>query len=129
MKRAFLVIAGTLLLASCQTWGPTWSEITGQQYHFATMFKRPVIISRIDGVSTSPPEPYKVTPGPHVVELQGVTPARAGGSTFQTLTIDFEPCKRYYVNGQFPNNLDNDFTPVIDYVETVAGCQVTPPAK
>jgi hypothetical protein len=129
MRKAIALAAAALALSSCQTWGPTWSEVSGQQWYYATMFKRPLIISRIDGVSTTPPDPYKVTPGKHEVQVQGVTPERAGGSQFNYITIDFEPCKRYYVNGQFPNTISNDFTVVIDYVETIAGCQVNPPAK
>jgi hypothetical protein len=130
MKPLVVLVAATAaLLQGCQTWGPTWSEVTGQQWNYATMFKRPLLISRVDGVSTTPPEPYKVTPGKHDVEVQGLTPARAGVIVFKNTTIDFEPCKRYYLNGQYPNTIDNEFTIVIDYVETIAGCQVTPPAK
>ncbi len=38
--------------------------------------------------------------------------------------LDVEPCKRYYINAQFENNVSIDWTPVIDYVDTIAGCKV-----
>ena len=50
---------------------------------------------------------------------------RAGRVTFpdQTLALTLEPCKRYYLNSQFENPVQPRWTPVIDYVETIAGCK------
>ena len=44
------------------------------------------------------------------------------------MMLDVEPCKRYYINAQFENPITPTWTPVIDYVESIAGCQV-PGAK
>jgi hypothetical protein len=40
-----------------------------------------------------------------------------------------EPCKRYYINAQFDNPVEPSWTPVVDHVETIAGCRLTPPVK
>ena len=36
--------------------------------------------------------------------------------------LDIEPCKRYYVNAQFENALAARFEPVVDEVQSIAGC-------
>ena len=35
-----------------------------------------------------------------------------------------QPCKRYYINAQFENNVTQNWVPVVDYVEVIAGCAV-----
>ena len=122
-------------LSSCQTWGPTWSEVTGLRYNVAVMNRVPTGINAIDGGNPGPTPPmsapyYKVTPGKHNIELQALNPnpGWVSNKALQTVAIDFEPCKRYYVNAQFVNLVDSDWQPVIDYVETIAGCRL-PDAK
>lgn len=112
----------TLVTAGCQTWGPTWSEVSGsRQYNLTTLYRKPAIIESIDGQSAYPTYPIKLDPGTHVVKIQG--PYRQpGGGNLDTITINMEPCKRYYVNAQFDNRVRPTFEPVIDYVEDIAGC-------
>ena len=40
------------------------------------------------------------------------------------MTLDLEPCKRYYLNAQFANPVAPTWTPVVDYVEPIAGCKL-----
>jgi hypothetical protein len=40
------------------------------------------------------------------------------------MQLDIAPCKRYYLNAQFASGGGVDWTPVVDYVETVPGCKV-----
>ena len=40
------------------------------------------------------------------------------------ITIDVEPCKRYYINNQYRDLIQPEFTPVVDYVEVIIGCTV-----
>jgi hypothetical protein len=40
-----------------------------------------------------------------------------------------EPCKRYYINAQFVNNVTPDFEPVVSYVEDLTGCRERVAAK
>ena len=46
-----------------------------------------------------------------------------------TLNLDLEPCKRYYLNAQFENPVDRTWKPVVDYVESIAGCRTVTAAK
>ena len=42
-----------------------------------------------------------------------------------TFRLKIEPCQRYYINAQFDNRIAPEWTPVIDHVETIAGCRIT----
>jgi hypothetical protein len=121
-KILFLLIP--LFLGGCQTWGPTWSEVSGQRYTRVNLNRLPAVIEQIDGSSAFASQPIKIDPGTHNMVLQGPTPARPGGSVLLEYTLVAEPCKRYYINAQYENPISNSFTPVIDYVEDVAGCKV-----
>ena len=114
-----------LLASGCATWGPTWSEVTGARYHHAIMDRRPALIEKIDGNSAFASYPIKLVPGKHEIVMQGPKPDWPGGTQLQAMTLDLEPCKRYYLNAQFDNPVQPRWTPVVDYVEPIAGCQVT----
>ncbi len=114
--------AVTLVVAGCQTWGPTWSEVSNRRYfNTTTLYLRPAIIERIDDQAAFAQFPIKVDPGKHVITVQG--PYRQpGGGYLKTIMVDMEPCKRYYINAQFINNVTPDFEPVVNYVEPISGC-------
>ena len=38
---SMMAIFSGLLLVGCQTWGPTWSEISGERYYNLTTLNRP----------------------------------------------------------------------------------------
>jgi hypothetical protein len=125
MTRTLIQIAAavaTLSAAGCQTWGPTWSELSGARFDNLTALNRkPALIEKVDDQSAYPTYPIKLEPGTHVVLVQG--PYRQPGrGDLKTITINMEPCKRYYVNAQFDNLVRPNFEPVIDYVEPIAGC-------
>jgi hypothetical protein len=123
-----------LALAGCQTWGPAWSEISGARYYDVTTLNRaPTIIERIDGQGAfiyGTDRSVKVDPGKRQVTLQGV-PLRPGWQGYlKEMTLEAEPCKRYYINAQYPDPLSpSAWTPVIAYVETIAGCATTVASK
>ena len=119
-------IAAPLLLDGCQTWGPTWSEVTGQRYNMTILNRRPAIIDQVDGQGAFPdPRLIKVTPGEHRLVVQGPAPGWPGGPPLHVMMLNAEPCKRYYINAQFDNTITTQWQPVIDFVEPIAGCQVT----
>lgn len=119
----------TLGAAGCQTWGPTWSEVTGAHYYNrSTLYLRPGIIERIDDQAAFAAYPIKVEPGNHLIKVQGPYP-QPGGGYLKTIAVDMEPCKRYYINTQFPNDVVPDFEPVVSYVENIAGCGTVVAAK
>ena len=49
--------------------------------------------------------------------------------TEKTLRLTIEPCKRYYINAQFATPIGPTWTPVVDYVEDIAGCTRPAAAK
>jgi len=113
------------LLAGCQTWGPTWSEVTGARYNMTIVNRRPAIIDEVDGQGAFPnPNLIKIEPGQHRLVVQGPAPGWVGGPPLHVMILQAEPCRRYYVNAQFDNTITQQWSPVIDYVETIAGCQM-----
>jgi hypothetical protein len=124
-KGILLALFLPLVLPGCQTWGPTWTEVTGQRYVPGILYRRPAIINNIDGQGAFNSDPIKATPGMHRIEISAPVPGWKGGSEIQVMNLDMQPCKLYYINAQFENNVTQDWKPVIDYVETIAGCTVT----
>jgi hypothetical protein len=132
-RRSMLLCTMALLasaLTSCQSWGPTWSEVTGVRYTLV-MNRTPTSINLIDGSSPGPSPTidapyYKLTPGNHIVEIQALnpTPGWVSDMSLRRVELNFEPCKRYYLNAQFANPLASQWTAVVDYVETIAGCRL-----
>jgi hypothetical protein len=113
------LLAGT----GCATYGPTWSEISGERFNVSIMNRRPTSIQTIDGYSNYVTYPVKLDPGQHIVRLAAPAPRWPGGSDVNAMTLTLEPCMRYYLNAQFDNPLAPDWQPVIDYVEPIAGCR------
>jgi hypothetical protein len=133
MRKTFLMLAcaalPVVMLEGCATWGPTWSEITGQRYNVTIANRRPAIIDRVDDRGSFPnPNMIRVEPGLRRLVVQGPAPGWAGGPPLHVMMLDVEPCKRYYINAQFTSPIQREWTPVVDFVETIAGCQM-PAAK
>jgi hypothetical protein len=121
--RTIAVAALALIGAGCQTWGPTWSEVTGVRYHRAIADRWPARIVAVgnDAVFQTP---YKVAPGAYRLAVE--SPRHDGfPGTILEMTLNIEPCKRYYVNAQFAGPVGPDWRPVVDEVESIAGCRVT----
>jgi hypothetical protein len=118
----WMTAVATVLLAGCQTWGPTWSELSGDRYTRIDPDRRPAILIRVGDESIGTVTPYKVAPGTYRVVVQA-PPWRGFRGSEKSLTLDIAPCKRYYINAQFDNRVAPDWAPVIDQVETIAGCR------
>jgi hypothetical protein len=132
MRKLYLLLAPAVLaptfLTGCQTWGPTWSELTGQRYNMTITNRRPAIIDRVDNQGSFPdPRMIRVEPGERRLVVQGPAPGWPGGPPLHVMMLKVEPCKRYYINAQFENTVTQAWTPVVDHVESIAGCTV--PAK
>ena len=123
-------------LAGCQSWGPTWSEVSGSRYTVTDFNRFATGINAVDAYSPGPvlgtrgDRYFKIDPGPHQLELSAIntSPNWVSGINRVNLPMTFEPCKRYYINAQFSTTITQEWTPVIDYVEQIAGCLV-PAAK
>lgn len=127
MRNALLLaLSSALLVSGCQTWGPTWSELSGARYATGEIhqYRRPAVIERVDDQGAFAQYPVKIDPGSHRIVLGGPAPGWTGGAELKVMMLEAAPCKRYYVNAQFLNNIQPEWTPVIDYVEDIAGCKV-----
>jgi len=113
-----------MLLGGCQTWGPSWSEVTGNRYTVTELNRRPAIIDQVDNQGAFASNPIKIDPGQHRLVLQGPAPGWQGGAPLKVYLLDAQPCKRYYINAQFKDTITQEWTPVIDYVETISGCKI-----
>ena len=74
-KLSWLMVPAVLaptFLTGCQTWGPTWSEVTGQRYNVTIANRRPAIIDRVDDQGAFP------DPEPHQGRAGRAAPRRAG---------------------------------------------------
>ena len=128
MRKAMLLAVPALMaplyLGGCQTWGPTWSELTGQRYNVTIANRRPAIIDQVDSRGAFPdPNVIRIEPGEHRLVIQGPAPGWIGGPPLHVMLLQAEPCMRYYINAQFQNTITQEWKPVVDYVEPIAGCQ------
>ena len=122
-------LALPVALSGCATWGPTWSEITGQRFNVTIPYRRPAVIDRVDDQGSFPsPNMIRVEPGMRRLVVQGPAPGWAGGPPLHVMMLNVEPCKRYYINAQFQNTITQEWTPVVDFIESISGCLV-PAAK
>ena len=121
--RKLLLLSLPVVLAGCQTWGPTWSEVTGVKWYDNEAYRRPAIIERIAGASPLRTVVVKVEPGRRELTLRGTDPGWIDGGGRHDLVIEMLPCKRYYVNAQYQSKASPDWTPVVDYVWDIAGCK------
>ena len=117
---ALLLISASA--ANAQLWGPTWSELSGYQYHKAILDRRPAIIKSVDGLSYTVAI-VKIDPGPRTIVVQSYQRKGFQGSD-ATMQLNIEPCRRYYLNAQFESSVGPTWKPVVDYVEGIAGCRV-----
>jgi hypothetical protein len=128
--RKLMVFAVAASVSGCQTWGPTWSELSGQRYAMTSSAIEvgPTVINQIDGLTpnSGPLAPAKITPGLHKVVLQAVPPGGVSGLIhLEEITFDAKPCVRYYINARFKTSTSTDWAPFIDYQESIPGCQVS----
>jgi len=116
MNGSNLMLFATLALTGCATYGPTWSEISGDRYTRTTINRAPALIEKVDGYSAYPSYPIKLDPGSHEIVLQGAS-RWPGGAPLRTMTLNLEPCKRYYLVAERDHRLEKDWRPVVDYVQ------------
>jgi hypothetical protein len=127
MRRTLLLAPVLLpLLAGCQTWSAPWSEVTGRRYATGEIVqhRRPAVIERVDDQGAFVSDPVKIEPGRHRLVLGAPAPGWPGGAELKVYMLDAAPCKRYYMNAQFRNSVEREWSPVLDYAEDIAGCAV-----
>ena len=119
MKMKLASAVALLALAGCAT--TPFSYIDGNRYFRTDYHSYSVIVLDVDGRSDTR-NPVMVDPGRKVIRVQG--PPASGFSYGETraITLDVKPCTRYYLKAVKKNSLDQDFEPMVDYVEPIAGC-------
>jgi hypothetical protein len=121
MTLRLMVATLALAAAGCAT---NFSYIDGNRFFKSELNTHSVIVLDVDGRSQVR-NPVMVEPGVRVVRVQG--PAAPGFRFGQdrTLTIDVKPCTRYYLKAVTPNAISQEFTPMVDFEEPIAGCRAT----
>lgn len=112
-----LAAIAAIVLAAC-AWQAPMSEVTGNLYSRVNKDLHPTGILAIDGVSTYT-NPSTVTPGKHVLRVQGLGANWAEAA--KEMTVDFEPCKRYYI-AAYRTPASVDWDPKIDVILPISGC-------
>ena len=121
MTLRLMVAAVAMAAAGCAT---NFSYIDGNRYFRAEMNSHSVIVLDVDGRSQIR-NPVMVGPGVRVVRVPGPAAPGARFGLDQTLTIDVKPCTRYYLKAVTPNAISQEFTPMVDFEEPIAGCRAT----
>lgn len=111
-------------LAGCATYSENASYLYGERYYRANIRTFPTNITAVDGQSTIRRYGYgqvPIEPGPHVIRL--VTAPVAGLTIPQEreLSLNVEPCKRYYIVAERDNRLQQNWRPVVEYVADAGG--------
>lgn len=128
MRASWMVVAACVLLASCAGSQRTFSEVTGARFNMAPAFRQPVVIVSVGGqTGWASGRMMVVDPGLQRVVVNSMP---RGGFTGRTaeFELNIEPCTRYWINAQFPDNISLEFVPVIDHQERIPGCAM-PAAK
>ena len=127
MRSSWMIVALPAVLSGCASMMSSYSEVTGDRYNLAIMDRRSVEIVRVGGTTGwANNQPVQVNPGTYPVVVASRAHGGFAGGKQETMELRVEPCKRYYVNAQYPNPVSPDYKVVVDHVETIAGCR--PPA-
>lgn len=102
------------------------SYVTGAVYYKANSNVYPVRIDAIDGESNVAAWAL-VQPGMHTFRLIGPPPPGLNNGPIKEAQLEIKPCTRYWIAAYKTSEMQNDFHPVIDYQEPLAGC--TPAAQ
>ncbi|MBS1135863.1 MAG: hypothetical protein H6R02_3004 [Burkholderiaceae bacterium] len=113
-----LAASAAAVMVAC-TWKAPMSEVTGDLYSRVNKDLFATGILTVDGESTYT-KPTVVTPGRHVLRVQGLGPNWA--DAVKEMTVDFEPCKRYYIAAYRPAAASVDWEPRVDVILPISGC-------
>ena len=119
MTLRLMVAAAALAASGCAS---HFAYIDGNRYFRAEMNTYSVIVLDVDGKSYLQ-NPVMVDPGVRVIRVQGPAAPGFRYGEEKTITIDAKPCTRYYLKAVKPNAISQDFTPMVDYEEPIAGCK------
>jgi hypothetical protein len=122
MPIRWIVLPLALIAAGCVALPDNASYLYGERYYLAKRNTYPTRVTAVDGWSTMPYQnPVRVEPGERLITL--ATPPAAGFRVSESREIQFtvEPCKYYYFVAERDNRLQQEWRPVIDYMEDRGG--------
>ena len=123
MRIRLALVALPALVAGCTSMTTPWSEVTGERFHLTIVDREAVSIVSVGGTSGwAGGRPTMVEPGTHRIVVETLSHGRSRGVRTHAFTLTLAPCKRYYVNAQFAGAIGASFEPVVDEVESLAGC-------
>jgi len=123
---AALLIAATGLVTGCAS-SFHGSYLVGQRYIKTNIDTQPVLILGVDNWDTTQRR-VLVEPGVHVVRVQAMPVPGAPQETGE-LKIDVKPCFTYYIVAVRDTRIAAPFTPRVDYMEPLGGCDPNAPVK
>ena len=123
-SRTMIMALLAAVLAGCATYSENASYLYGERYYRANIHTFPTNITAIDGQSTIRRYGYgqvPIEPGPHVIRLVTAPVAGITIPEERELNMDVQPCKRYYIVAERDNRLEQNWRPVIEFVEDSGG--------
>jgi hypothetical protein len=123
VRMLVIVLIAGLSLVGCQTWGPTWSEVTGIRYHRTMADRWPANIVAVGDMAVFQ-TPWRVAPGTYRIAVESPRHDGFPGSVVD-VQLTLAPCKRYYINAQFAGPVGPEWKPVVDETESISGCRVS----
>jgi hypothetical protein len=118
---AIVAMVALAALGGCAT-GYHYSQIDGYRYYKAPIDTHPLLITKVDGVSTPLSTPVQVEPGLRHVGVQTYPGKFDSLGTEKTIDLEVKPCTHYYLVGVKPNALLRDYEVKVEYQEPVPGC-------
>ena len=119
-----MMILGLLAaaLAGCATYSKEVSYLYGDRYNRTDIHTSATVITAIDGQATMLRSvPVPVEPGQHVIRLVAAPVAGFRIPEERELNLNVEPCKRYFIVAARDNRLQQDWRPLVDYVDDAGG--------
>ena len=84
------IAAVAVIVAGCQTWGPTWSELSGARYTRVDPNRAAAILIAVGDESIGSVTPFRVAPGKYRVVVQSRVHNGFRGSE-KDLSLDIAP--------------------------------------
>jgi hypothetical protein len=129
ITRALVAAGAATILAGCAAQPDGVAYLTGERWHRTELNTYDVIVISVDGEHYIERRnlPVIVTPGVRKIVVQAPPVTGFTYGEQRTLTLDVQPCTRYWLEAKKPGPLSQDFEPRVNKTEPVAGCR--PPGK
>jgi hypothetical protein len=127
--RSAAVAGAATVLAACASLPDGFAYLNGERWRKSELNTYDVIIISVDGEHYIEGRmwPVIIEPGQRQIVVQGPPVAGFTYGEQRTLSLEVQPCTRYWLEAKKPGPLSQDFEPRVNYAEPIAGCR--PPGK